>query len=254
MKPTNWKNVVKGTPVLFRDSVTSGYEAGNWLAGYTKTTKSGVCTWYAKVESGKEILGGVVTVRGKWHCDTNWIKLADAETKVAKPVTVKPTSWKNVANGTPVLFRRTEKSEYEEGTWDGSDDIDEAGLRTFYWDVISVSGQLFCQCSGASVTANGEWHIDPFWCKLKTEQVEAKPVTVKPQLKTTKPKTTPVKTITVEVTKEVSVTYESKAALRAALASLKTGKYGEVSAVTGGAGNDYSYRPKNKRIAVKVKD
>jgi glucose-6-phosphate 1-dehydrogenase len=29
-KPTNWKNVAKGTPVLFRMSKDSEYEAGTW--------------------------------------------------------------------------------------------------------------------------------------------------------------------------------------------------------------------------------
>ena len=72
----------------------------------------------------------------------------------------KPTDWRNVKEGTSVLFRRYRDSEYVAGTWEGAA-IDGA----FFWYVNCVSGYLVRDV-GTRVADNGEWHIDPFWCKL----------------------------------------------------------------------------------------
>ena len=80
---------------------------------------------------------------------------------------MKPTDWKTVKEGTPVLFRRTKDSEYESGTWFGGLASLGANAGAFCWYVAAVSGSS-ARDAGARVAENGEWHIDPFWCKLKT--------------------------------------------------------------------------------------
>ncbi len=85
---------------------------------------------------------------------------------------MKQTNWKNVAKGTPVLFRRSKDSEYEQGTWVGGDANVGAPAGAFCWSLDYVSGDLSRRI-GASITDKGEWHIDPFWCKLaKPEETQ----------------------------------------------------------------------------------
>jgi hypothetical protein len=77
---------------------------------------------------------------------------------------MKPTNWKNVKKGTPVLFRRTKDSEYEAGTWTGSGAVSTLS-GAFCWYLDNVSGAL-CRAVGTYTTYDGEWRIDRFWCKL----------------------------------------------------------------------------------------
>jgi hypothetical protein len=79
--------------------------------------------------------------------------------------TIKQTDWRNVKEGTPVLFRRDKDSEYEQGTWIGGPTHLGALSGAFYWYLADVSGDLYGYTS-ARVADNDEWHIDPFWCKL----------------------------------------------------------------------------------------
>lgn len=79
---------------------------------------------------------------------------------------VELTDWRTVKEGTPVLFRRDHHSAYTEGTWYGGSADYGWTAGVFYWDVDSVSGLLSLDI-GARVAENGEWHINPFWCKLK---------------------------------------------------------------------------------------
>jgi hypothetical protein len=81
----------------------------------------------------------------------------------------KPTDWRYVDQGTPVLFRRTKESDYEQNVWFGGYSYFGPKPASFCWSVGSVA-QGFEFTAGAAITEKGEWHIDPFWCKLKTEQ------------------------------------------------------------------------------------
>ena len=88
---------------------------------------------------------------------------------------MKQTNWKNVAEGTPVLFRRSKEADYEAGTWAGGAASNGAGAGgaagdgasagAFYWYVYYVSGYLV-RSVGTYTTYDGEWRIDRFWCKL----------------------------------------------------------------------------------------
>jgi hypothetical protein len=77
---------------------------------------------------------------------------------------MKQTDWRNVKEGTPVLFRRIKDSEYEAGTWIGGCAYG-ALSGAFCWYLDTVSGSL-ARDIGASISDNGEWHIDPHYCKL----------------------------------------------------------------------------------------
>jgi hypothetical protein len=85
---------------------------------------------------------------------------------------MKPTDWCEVKVGTPVLFRRSKEAEYEAGTWVGGNAYRGAAEGAFGWAVAAVSGGL-SRGIGSRVAENGEWHIDPFWCKLKTDDTQA---------------------------------------------------------------------------------
>ena len=83
-----------------------------------------------------------------------------------------PTNWANVKPGTPVLFRRTENSDYQAGEWYKCGDEYCQDNEQFWW-AVSYDGikGYFSSPEGATfVPISGdlprEWHIDPFWCKL----------------------------------------------------------------------------------------
>lgn len=79
------------------------------------------------------------------------------------------TNWKTIKSGTPVLFRLNKDSEYERGTWFGGVASYGVLAGAFYWVLYGDSGYLD-RDFGATVAENGEWHIDPFWCKLAEEE------------------------------------------------------------------------------------
>jgi hypothetical protein len=115
------------------------------------------------------VLADIYSKAEALYKDRKVIPWTEAILEVAKSVSQdtanKPIDWRNIKEGTPVLFRRTKDSEYEAGTWTGCSANAGALSGTFCGYLTAVSGNLVRQI-GASITATGEWHVDPFWCKL----------------------------------------------------------------------------------------
>lgn len=79
MTQTNWKNVKRGTKVLFRRSHDSDYAEGIWYGGNVSSgATDGAFFWHTASASGylaREV-GSRVTETDEWHVDEHYLKLA----------------------------------------------------------------------------------------------------------------------------------------------------------------------------------